>query len=1782
MRKLLCPLFFLAIALMARAEQVVISEIMYHPAGSKPEFVEIWNISVTPRDMARWRFTDGLTYEFPDFVTSSPQASFLKPFERIVVSAVDEATTRAAYPTIPGGVRIFGPWTGALANSGTRLTLSDKNGVTVCSVHYKDDGRWPKAADGTGHSLVLKNENRFADDYRNWRASNAPDGTPGLPDPVAPGNPLRFSEVHFAAGNSVDWIELQNTSSAPASAVGLFVASLPDGSNKVPLTGDVPAAGYASWTVDFSLDPTGSVTLYLVDSGNSVIGTAQLQRVLGRDSAQALYPVVPAMLPRWEDVRTTPEWYASVSDTRDAANAPAINTNVVINEIMCDPPSGQTDGEFIELYNRGTVSVSLAGWKLRVAVDFDFPANASIPPGGYVVVTGSSAFIQRTYPGVTVYGDWSGSLGNKGDLIRLTDSAGNLADEVDYHIGGDWPDLAGGSGTSLELINPEMDNNRGSAWRDSDETNKSQFQSFSISGIFQQLQTLGSATDYKELHLFMANDGHVVLRNIALKLGGTGSNLLANVGVISPTGSSATGWLVQGTHGQSYIDANGDFHLIADGYGDVRPNRAEIDCTALTQGQNYTISFDARWISGTPRLIAQTWDRSIGKPFLVPVPDNLGTPGAVNSRFTAAPLPQVDSVLHNPAVPKPTDAVKITARVTSASPLSAVEVLHRIDSVGNTNPWVASPMFDDGTNGDAVPGDGVYTATLTQHQVNNRIVQFYVRATADAAATGQCPRDGANRPAMWIVDNRTPGTTLRRQRFIISAYDRAALQTSTGSSATYAYKYPRLSNHYFNITFIHNESEVYYLGELHKSGSPWTRDDSSSLDRGKWKLPDDRIFRNRQKSTWDNDATGGNRHHNRMVRYLLYLCGFPASNQEEFAFTVVNGDGIIIRNDTEPTDNDLLNRAFDNGTDGQLMQVEDEWWFDDAWNRINRDADWSYKGTNNPIRYHTEYNLRTRETEYDYSALTELFKSVNTPATTEEQLSRVLDSNFVMMIAAVRGYAGDWDSQTVNRGKNCYLYRKASDGRWMYLHWDSDLAFQSISEVVVGSRAGWANYANKPFARRVLNYHLTQLVTKFTRNSARTAAWMDAEEAASSAYTIDKTLYLNWFNGREARVLQEINAAVGGASNGNAYTALFAVTTAPGTTTTAATIDLTGTAPSSALRVIVDGHPEAVVAWTTQKQWTVTGLFLNSGANTLTLHTVDELGNILGTTTYTITKTDNAPPAMRLTAHPGSWNVALDEALTLDAGTSFDPDGGVLSFAWANAPLPGVSISHPAPAVTLAIFSVPGVYDFTATGTDPDGGAAAITGEVLAFNRADFSPMNQKTLEPIWTLQNIEERDNYSASAWYSTEDKPGNLLVQVLDDSAKPAVYPSASHPLITRSLPATADFALQTDLTLDARQTGTFFTGLVVDTVESGTATRYLFGLDGGTTFSVKRSTGGPFDNVASEALPSGSGVLRVRRLGNQLLFQRRANEVWRSPILTQILPDAATMTLGGIFVATTAAENVRVAFDYLVLADPTNTATVGNSLRITEIMYNPAPPQTVEFVELQNVGLAPINLLGVKFQDGAPFNEFVFGDETLVSGEFIVLTNDLAAFRARYGAAARLAGAWSGGGLSNSGERVVLLGAEGNPIHDFTYRDVPPWPAGADGHGPSLQVLNVAGDYDDGRNWFASFESGGSPGFPGVGPDTDGDGIPDTLEALFGTDPHNASSVPRPAVGVNEAGQAMISWPTIAGGRYRIEYCDDLSLGSWQTLTTVVGAAGTSSIIDPANPKPAQRFYRVVALP
>ena len=137
---------------------------------------------------------------------------------------------------------------------------------------------------------------------------------------------------------------------------------------------------------------------------------------------------------------------------------------VVINEVLYNGVDNTVRDEFIELYNAGTVTVNLTGWRLSSAVDYDFPANTMLAAGAYLIVAQDPATISARF-GKAALGPWTGSLSSKGETIRLRDAGDVIVSEADYKPGFPWPTSADGDGTSMELINPKLDEGLGSNWR---------------------------------------------------------------------------------------------------------------------------------------------------------------------------------------------------------------------------------------------------------------------------------------------------------------------------------------------------------------------------------------------------------------------------------------------------------------------------------------------------------------------------------------------------------------------------------------------------------------------------------------------------------------------------------------------------------------------------------------------------------------------------------------------------------------------------------------------------------------------------------------------------------------------------------------------------------------------------------------------------------------------------------------------------------------------------------------------------------------------------------------------------------------------------------------------------------------------------------------------------------------------------------------------------------------------------------------------------------------------
>jgi hypothetical protein len=207
---------------------VVINEIMYHPpdivtptnviSNTDEEFIELYNGTNAPVNLAGWKLAGGVSYAFPSAATLSPHTFLLVVSFNPVLDTAKLGAFRAKYG-VATTVPIFGPYEGRLDNNGERLELIQPDlpdgsyipQVIVEAVDYRDTIPWPgPASDGVGASMQRRptggasslNPIPYANEPLSWIAGNptpgALNGGPISPLPVITQQPQsRTNPVGF-------------------------------------------------------------------------------------------------------------------------------------------------------------------------------------------------------------------------------------------------------------------------------------------------------------------------------------------------------------------------------------------------------------------------------------------------------------------------------------------------------------------------------------------------------------------------------------------------------------------------------------------------------------------------------------------------------------------------------------------------------------------------------------------------------------------------------------------------------------------------------------------------------------------------------------------------------------------------------------------------------------------------------------------------------------------------------------------------------------------------------------------------------------------------------------------------------------------------------------------------------------------------------------------------------------------------------------------------------------------------------------------------------------------------------------------------------------------------------------------------------------------------------------------------------------------------------------------------------------------------------------------------
>lgn len=425
---------------------IVINEIMYNPppASSSP-FVEIYNRGAENIDLGGWSI-NGFGFEFPNGVILNSNS-----YLAIVADSV-------AFDTVYASTNFIGNANGTLQNNGETLTIFDNSTFEqeIDVVTYDNVSPWSTLPDGNGPSLELFDVSADNSIPTNWDASPDSLGTPGEVNGLTTAGdiPPTISEVsHFphcpSTAESVTIFATVNDNGTIISVDVFYDSGL--GFNNLSMndngTGADEVASDNIFTGQIPASTTEKEISYYIEAtdNNSVSSTSP---------------------------QTASFDYYSYSTTSQNSLG---DYGVGINEIMYNSSDSFGASDWVELYNRSTLSIDLSNWEIKdndLSNIFTIPSGISIAPNEYLVFCADSSNFKLLYPSVTNYfGNLGFGLSGQGDQVRLYNSNGVTVDSLEFDDSNPWPVNADGLGPSLERDNPLLLAIYPESWSSSNITN---------------------------------------------------------------------------------------------------------------------------------------------------------------------------------------------------------------------------------------------------------------------------------------------------------------------------------------------------------------------------------------------------------------------------------------------------------------------------------------------------------------------------------------------------------------------------------------------------------------------------------------------------------------------------------------------------------------------------------------------------------------------------------------------------------------------------------------------------------------------------------------------------------------------------------------------------------------------------------------------------------------------------------------------------------------------------------------------------------------------------------------------------------------------------------------------------------------------------------------------------------------------------------------------------------------------------------------------------------------
>ncbi|MES2467525.1 MAG: lamin tail domain-containing protein [Verrucomicrobiota bacterium] len=914
-------------------------------------------------------------------------------------------------------------------------------------------------------------------------------------------------------------------------------------------------------------------------------------------------------------------------------------------------PFRDSDEQWIELYNKGTAAVDLAGWKLGGAVDFTFLPGASLAPGGYLVVSGNAAVFTAAHPGQPLAGVWSGNLSGSGERIDLLDAAGNPADTVDYHDGGRWPEAADGAGSSLELRDPRSGNQGPDAWASSNERARTAWQTVSYTSAATNGQ--GDPTLYNELILGLLDAGEILLDDISVieDPNGTARQLIQNGNF---SGGTTSSWRMLGTHRHTAViddpDSPGNkvLHLTASGSAEHMHNHAETTLKSgasfvtINSAQTYRISYRVRWLSGSNLLNSRLYFNRAARTTVLNAPLTAGTPGLVNSTHVANAGPGGQGLIHAPAVPAAGQAAVVSVELADPDGIAAATLFYAVNGGAFTSTAMANQ------------GGGAWTGTIPA-QGSGAKVQFYVRAVDVLGAESFLPAGGPDSRAMvpWADGqaNLDYGDCQPNNlRIVMTTADADFMHTPAQV----------MSNDRIPCTIIYNESQIYYGCGVRLKGSQRGRPQDVRVGYS-ISFPPDQLFLGAHGTIAVDRSGSGDQFSQKeiLIKHAINHAGGIPGMEDDLIRIIAprsthTGSAILLKSrfDKEWSDN-----QYDNGSDGRMFEYELIYYATTTTGGVeglklpNPDnvsgVAMRTQGGLDKELYRWHWLIDSNKDADDYSGLIGMLEALGLSGTAfRDTMDQRVDVDQWLRAFAVQALFGMGDSYSSGSQHNLLLYFRPDDGKAMYFPWDMDFAFSNGATSGVTDNGDLGRLlAASPAWERAYYGHLRDIITT-TFNTTYMTPW--AQHYSCFLPTEDLTGYLSYINTRRTTVLGLISAAVAQVP--------YRINSPDGTPTSQSTVLLQGDAwvDVAEIRLASTGLP-LILTWTDDNSWQAS-VPVPSGNSVVVLNAYDRQGNLIGSDTVQVSSTSSAALA-------GPENLAISEIMYHPA----DPTPAELAAGFSDA-----------------------------------------------------------------------------------------------------------------------------------------------------------------------------------------------------------------------------------------------------------------------------------------------------------------------------------------------------------------------------------------------------------------------------------------------------------------------------------------------------------------------------------